>query len=53
MEKRRLKKLVINRETLRELSIEETRRVVGGAGSGSAAEEPCVDDCARIYIPVG
>jgi len=53
MDKKRLKKLVINRETLRELSVEEARRVFGGDEGGSAADESCVDDCARIRIPVG
>jgi len=53
MERKRLKKLALNREILRELSIEETRRVIGGDGGGSVAEESCVDDCARIFIPVG
>ena len=53
MEKKPLKKLVISRETLRELNAGETRRVIGGDGEGSVTDESYIDDCARIRIPVG
>jgi hypothetical protein len=51
MKKKHLDKLVLNRETLRELSVEETRKVAGGF---SLAESDC-DMCApaRGRIPVG
>jgi hypothetical protein len=54
MKKKRLEKLVINRETLRKLNVEETRQVVGGADSClSDAEESCAIEGARGRIPVG
>jgi len=55
MKKKRLEKLALNRETLRELSLEESRKVVGGDDGGfSVAEASCNDLCeARGHVPIG
>jgi hypothetical protein len=52
MEKKSLKKLVLNRETLRDLSVEETRKVVGGEDNPFSGEDSC-NNCARVRITVG
>ena len=56
MKKKRLEKLVLNRETLRELSVEESRKVVGGDdddGGLSVPEASCNVCEARRHIPIG
>jgi hypothetical protein len=54
MEKKRPKRLALNRETVRELHSGETRRVAGGDGEdGSQAADSCVGLCGRIHIPGG
>jgi hypothetical protein len=54
MEKKRLKRLALNREMMRELRSVETRQVAGGDdGGGSQAADSCVVLCSRIHIPGG
>jgi hypothetical protein len=55
MKKKRLEKLMLNRETLRELSFEEAREVVGGSdGNFSLVQGSCNPcDPARGHIPIG
>ena len=52
MEKKRSKKVVLSRETLRRLGAEEARRAIGG-DMESAPTESCVVDCGRLRVPVG
>jgi hypothetical protein len=54
MEKKRPKRLALNRETTRELRRTDTRWVVGGDGDGgSQVADSCVVLCSRVHIPGG
>ena len=52
MKKNRVKKLVLSRETMCELSNKEMRHIVGGVAD-SQATDSCGEPCIRISKPTG